>query len=219
MLGFFRVGGPWHQMLVQRFGPALADNIRETMIARIVAGAGPRAIAALLDRQFGVGLTWALRMVRTSMLYARRYATLATYQANSHVVQGWQWHAHFDNRVCLSCVVQHGSIHPVTEVLNDHHNGRCGMIPMTIPWEQLGVRGVPNVAPVRPGSEWFAGLSQAEQQRLMGRSMWNAWQAGQVSWQQLSTTYTDPLYGEMRRTPSLRELVGPAAARAFASQR
>lgn len=211
ILQFFGPGSAWYAMLVDRFGAAVADGMRQAMIQQIVAGAGPREIAALLVREFGVGLTWALRMVRTSLLHARREAELAFYQANSHVIRGWVWHAHFDGRVCISCVVMHGTRHTVDEHLIDHYNGRCAMVPITIPWSDLGVVGLEEPPAVQPGSAWFAGLSEAEQQRLMGPSMWRAWQDGAISWEQMSQVRSDPVYGDMRGSPSLRDLLGDGA--------
>lgn len=112
----------------------------------------------------------------------------------------------------MSCIAQHGSIHPVTEVLNDHHNGRCAMVPLTVSWESLGFPGLPDTRPSVPSGEaWFTGLSEAEQQRTMGPAMWRAWKAGEVRWEDLSRAHTDPVYGEMRTAASLRALLGSGA--------
>lgn len=211
ILRFFDVGSSWYAMLVDRFGAAVADGMRQTMIRQILVGAGPREIAALLVREFGVGLTWALRMVRTSLIWARREAELAFYRANSHVIRGWVWHAHFDDRVCISCVVMHGTRHTLDEHLIDHYNGRCAMIPITIPWGDLGVVGNEEPPVVQPGSAWFDGLSEKEQRRLMGPSMWRAWRDGAISWEQMSQVRSDPIYGQMRGAPSLVELLGDGA--------
>lgn len=212
MLEYFRIGGPFHQALVAQFGPNMAGYIRDTMVQAIQSGQGPRYVGRVLAQTFGMGLTWALRTARTSMLYAYREATIAGYRRNRHVVEGWIWHAHLgDHRTCLSCINQHGSRHTLDETLNDHHNGRCAMVPATIPWESLGVRGVDDPAEIQRGQDWFMGLPASRQREIMGPSMYDAWQAGRVGWDDFSRPYQDSVYGEMLRTPSLRELLGPEA--------
>lgn len=211
ILSFFDEGSTWYQSLVSQFGEAVAQGMRAALIEQVVGGAGPQVIAAILVREFGMGLSWALRMARTALLYARRAAELEFYRNNSQVVKGWTWHAHLDNRVCISCVRMHGTVHGLDETLNDHWNGRCAMIPKTIAWADLGVVGVEDPAPVQPGEDWFKGLSDEEQRRLMGPAMWRAWQDGVINWDQLSRVQSDPVYGEMRGAPNLRELLGDAA--------
>lgn len=211
MLDYFRPGGPFHTALTQLFGQQMADQIRITMEAAIRTGLGPRYVARMLVRQLGMGLTWALRTARTSILYAYREATIASYRRNSHVVSGWYWHAHLgDSRVCIGCVVQHGTFHPLDEMLNDHHNGRCAMVPATILWADLGVQ-TDEVSDFQSGRDWFNALPEARQRELMGAGMYRAYQDGQFQWEDLSRPYDDVVYGQMLRAPSLVELLGPLA--------
>lgn len=211
MLEYFRPGGPFHTALVELFGQEMADEIRSTMLEAIRTGMGPRYVASALVRTLGQGLTWALRTARTSMLYGYREATIAGYRRNSHVVTGWRWHAHLtDDRVCMSCVAQHGTLHSLDEMLNDHHNGRCAMVPETILWSDLGVQ-TNEVSEFQSGRAWFDTLPEARQRQLMGQSMYQAWRDGAVSWADMSRPYHDQVYGQMLRTPSLIELLGNLA--------
>lgn len=213
LLGFLAPGSPLHSALVEQLGDAVAAGVERALLRGITLGQNPRTIAEIIRREMGQALTWALRTVRTAQLWAYREANRASYVANGDIVEGWVWHAKLgDGRTCMSCIAQHGSIHPVTEVLNDHHNGRCAMVPLTVSWESLGFPGLPDTRPsVSSGEAWFTGLSEAEQQRTMGPAMWRAWKAGEVRWEDLSRAHTDPVYGEMRTAASLRALLGSGA--------
>jgi hypothetical protein len=86
------------------------------------------------------------------------------------------------------------------------------MVPVTVSWEALGLPGLPDTRPqVTSGRDWFGGLSETEQRRLMGPAMFRAWQAGEVRWEDLSREHVDPVYGSMRVMPSLRALLGEGA--------
>ena len=159
-------------------------------------------IAGIIRDELGGGLTDALRMTRTVQIYSYREASRASMVANQDVLEGWVWHAHFDDRVCMSCVVMHGSIHPIGETLNDHHNGRCVAMPLVIGFEN----------PItQSGAEWFQGQSEATQRALMGPGKFKAWREGRISLEQLTYEREDDVYGLMRGEPSLRSLLEAVA--------
>lgn len=213
MIGFLAPDSPLHQALVKQLGEAVAKGVEAKLLEGIALGYNPRKVARLIVKELGQGLTWSLRTARTAQLYAYREATRAAYAVNSEIVEGWVWHAKLgDGRTCISCIVQHGTVHPITETLNDHHSGRCAMLPMTVSWESLGFRGLPDTrVKVPPGREWFEALSDGEQQRIMGKAKWAAWKAGKINWEQLSVEHDDDIYGTMRFEASLRELLGDDA--------
>lgn len=213
LMGFLAPGSPLRDALVTQLGEAVASQVERRLLLGIALGWNPRKIASMISRELGQGLTWALRTARTAQLWAYREASRASYVANSDIVEGWIWHAKLgDGRTCMSCIAQHGTLHEPGEVLNDHHNGRCAMVPVTVSWESLGLRGLPDTRPqVQSGRDWFASLSEAEQRQYMGAAMWRAWQAGKVNWDDLSREHDDPVYGLMRVMPSLKELLGDGA--------
>lgn len=213
LMGFLAPGSPLHDALVNQLGEAVAGGVEGALLKGIALGQNPRVVARLIKKELGQALSWALRTARTAMLYAYREANRASYVANPDIVEGWIWHAKLnDSRTCMSCISQHGTVHPPAEVLNDHHNGRCAMIPVTPSWEALGFTGIPDTRPqVQSGRDWFNGLSAAEQRQYMGGSMWEAWKAGKVSWEDLSRVHNDPVYGDMRTAASLRALLGDGA--------
>lgn len=217
LLGFLAPGSPLHQSLVQQLGGAVAEAVERSLLEGIALGYNPRKVAGIIRNQLGQGLTWALRTARTAQLWAYREATRASYVANGDIVDGWIWHAELGPRTCMACIAQHGTFHPSTEVLNDHHNGRCAMVPVTKDWKDLGFEGIPDSRPkVQSGRDWFDQLSPSEQAGYFpSRAMWNAWKAGAIGWDNLVSSHTDGVYGEMLRLPSLKEMLGETGAKEY----
>lgn len=209
MLGFLGDDSPLHSALVNRLGPAVAERMGNALVDGIVLGMNPRQVAKIVQKELGVGLTWAMTTARTAQLYAYREASRANYVANSHIVEGWTWFAALDSRVCLSCVNQHGSFHPVTETLNDHHSGRCVALPEI---KQAKAFGLPQPE-IEPGEQWFNRQTEATQRTMMGPGMFDAWKEGKFAFGDLSQPYSDPVYGEMLREASLKGLLSGSKGR------
>lgn len=194
---WLRPGSRLYTRLYQLAG-VNTQSVIDAILNGVVSGFNPRRTARLVQDSFGRGLADALRFVRTAQLWAYREASRASMVANQDVLEGWVWSAHFDDRVCMSCVVMHGTIHPVDEALNDHHNGRCAPIPL--------VKGFPN--PVdQTGIDWFLAQPEATQKQLMGPGKYQAWQDGAIQLDQLTAERVDDVYGVMRGEPSLKQLL------------
>jgi len=178
---------------------SIAQALKDLITNTLSTGQGQSLIANIM-RQAELIITNALadaiRLVRTSLLYSYREATRLNYSANG--VTQWQWLAQLDDRVCMSCVVMHGTIHSIDETLNDHHNGRCAMIPI-VDGELLVEENA--------GQTWFNGLGQTQQKAMMGKGRYEAWKAGNFELPAISTFYDDAVYGQMRREASLKDLV------------
>lgn len=207
MLGYVDEGSPLRTALVNRLGPTVAERMADALVDAISLGMNPRRTAALVRRELGVGLTWSLTTARTAQLWSYREASRANYVANSHIVESWTWYASLDDRCCLSCIAMHGSEHPVTEALNDHHSGRCVALPTVRNARQLGL----SQPEVERGESWFGRQSEQAQRQRMGPGMFDAWRAGEFRFGELSQPYSDPVYGEMLREASLVGLLGNRA--------
>lgn len=199
MIGMTGTDSPLHGALVERLGPALADYAIEQLTTGIALGRNPRVVARQI---MGAGLNWALTTARTAQLNAYREATRATYMANRDIVTGWRWHAALSARTCISCLAKHGTVHPVEERLEDHHNGRCTAIPI-VPLAQR--MGIPE--PRLGDSEaWFNSQPESTQRDIMGQGIWEGYRAGRWDFRSLTTTYEDRVYGTMWRAPTLEAL-------------
>lgn len=215
MAGFLAQGSPLYVNL-QNLGADVAAVVADKLREAIIFGYNPRKTARLIRDATGMGLTWSLRTARTAQLWAYRLASHSNYLANSHVVRGWVWFAQLgDPRTCLSCTMQHGTEHGLEEVLNDHHNGRCSPLPRTVSYRDLGFNVPETPQTFQLGEDWFRGLGAEAQRGMMGEAMWTAWKKNEFALGDLSRTYNDPVYGEMLREASLRELLGERAKRYY----
>lgn len=197
IVGFLDKNGALYQRLAQ--SPIYtAEQVAKKIIEGVGLGRNPATIAGEINRALGMGLTDALRMMRTVQIYSYREANRASYIANSDVVEGWVWYAELDSETCSSCIAMHGTVHNLDETLNDHHNGRCAMLPLTI--------GSKNPVEVS-GEDWFKDLSESEQKSIMGEGKWEAWNDGKFDFSALSQEHADDVYGNMRSETPLKDLI------------
>lgn len=196
---------------IQQLAPYHADQIASALVDAVTLGINPLVTGAeriepllniayaTLQKSAGQALTDALRMARTSQLWAYRESSRSIYVANQDVVTGWYWSAELDSDTCMSCVAQHGTFHTLDEQLDDHYNGRCAMIP--------AVRGQPS--PIQEtGVEWFDGLSTGMQKQMMGPEFYQSWQDGKFAIEDMSRITEDPTYGHMHTVTPLYVLTG-----------
>lgn len=158
--------------------------VKAELLRGMVVGENPRAAARRMVSRVGdihdLQLSRALTIARTEMLDAARAATYAVDQANAHLLAGWLWIAHLDSSTCMSCVAQHGTLHPIDEPgPYDHQNGRCARVPKTKTWQELGFSGMEDPPDHYPDADaWFAGLSEEQQRRTLGKAGYEAYKDG-----------------------------------------
>ena len=176
-----------------------ADEIASGILERVGQGLNPRVIANWISDEYGYPLTDAMRQMRTSQLYSYREANAATQRENADVLQGVVWCAELDDRTCDSCLSMHGQVFPVGSEANDHHNGRCAMLP----W----VNGAEN--PIeQTGEDWFKSQDEATQRNVMGDAKFEAWNDGKFEFSALSHEYENDVFGTMRGSTPLKDLIG-----------
>ena len=199
LLGFLSPDGPLYERL-SKYAEVNGKNVADALIQGITLGQNPRVIAADITRNYGMALTDSLRMTRTVNLYSYREANRASYVANADILDGWYWYAALDDRTCASCWAMHGTgPYPLDEPLNDHHNGRCAMVP--------AVTGFDN--PIeQTGEQLFKEQSESRQAAIMGKEKYAAYQGGAFEFRDLTTTRINDIYGAMRTETPLWELLG-----------
>ena len=176
-----------------------ASIISDGILERVASGMNPRRIASWATDTYGIGLTDSMRMMRTAQLYSYRNAASAMQKANEDVLQGGVWCAELDGDCCMSCVAMHGQEFPVGEVCNDHHGGRCTILPLA--------KGMDNPLE-QTGEAWFGEQDEAMQRSMMGDSKWEAWNDNKFDFARLSKDYADDVYGVMRSETPLKDLIG-----------
>jgi hypothetical protein len=169
---------------VKPLQPAAYDGVRRELIRGVAAGIGPRDVAAQMvgrgEGQFNGGLTRALTISRTEMLDAHRGAAQYAQDRHASVLVGWTWLTHLTPTTCRSCIAQNGTIHDLSEPGPlDHQQGRCSRMPTTKSWADLGVDVEEPAGVELPDAEtFFASLTVAEQQKILGLDGYRAWKAG-----------------------------------------
>lgn len=195
MLGYLDPSGPLVKQL-NMLAPNVVDRVSVAFLDGVALGRNPKTIAKQMYNAFGIGLADAMRITRTTQLYAYREATRVNYLANDDVVSGWYWMSALKpNKTCMSCVNQHGSFHTHDEKLNDHYNGFCTMLP--------AIKGREN--PLPSGQNWFDAQTEVTQKKMLGNK-YELWRVGKIKINQLSVDRPDEIFGDMKTEPSLKQI-------------
>lgn len=150
-------------------------------------------------------------IARTESQRAFRAATQAGFQENAEHLEGWVWTAALDSRTCPACVVMHGTVHAVTEILDGHPNCRCVMVPRTPDWDDiLGPgHGLPDTRPsIQSGKDWLEGQDDDVQRAILGPGKWQAWKDGKITLDDVVTQHRSDAWGTHRREATLAEALG-----------
>jgi hypothetical protein len=94
----------------------------------------------------------------------------------------------------------HGTYHTNDEVMDDHYNGHCQMLPVTL--------GADNpLGSDAAGQDWFKSLDENKQRDLMGDGKFEAYKENKFELSQLSMQRSDEVYGTMRGVTPLKDLI------------
>lgn len=209
LVGFLSDGSPLSTLL-DRYGTEARQAVERALITGVGTGLSPRETARLFRKAASTTLNDALRVSRTETMRAYREASHRSYEANADIMEGWVWHANLgDPHTCLSCVAMHGTVHRLTERLDDHPNGRCVPVVRTKSWEALGFEGIPDRRPaIVSGVDWFARQTPEFQLAAMGPAKYAAYREGQVSLQDFVGRRYSSRWGSHRYERSLISIVG-----------
>lgn len=207
MLGITSVESPLHQLFTS-ISVEGAQAAEDALIQGVLLGKNPKKVAPSIRRALGIQLSRALTIARTETLRAHREATRMSYIANQHLVEGWIWHSALDDRTCPACWAMHGTVHPLSERLNDHPNGRCAMVPKTVSWEEIGERygldlDLPETSiEVQTGEEVFETLSEEKKMQILGLARYNLYKTGQFTLKDFVSAQKSRVWGSTIRTKS-----------------
>lgn len=221
MLGAVQQDSPLHKLLmsISKQGGQAAEDM---LVQGVLLGRNPREVAPDLKRALGTTLSRALTIARTETLRTHRMATRESYKANSDIVTGWIWHSALDARTCPACWAMHGTQHRLDEILDDHPNGRCAMIPKTRTWAEIGkqfglnLSGIEDAKPkIEPGPVLFARLPMDEQIKILGPAKWAAWKDGKFTLADVVGRSRSKEWGTHRYEKSLAQLLGTEKAKGY----
>ena len=97
-----------------------------------------------------------------------------------------------DGRPCIACIIRDGEFIPPDSVLDDHPNGMCIAVPLMYPEEVM--QGKPMHLPKTtdnfglPLVQKFMDYPAMEQQKILGRGMYNLWKSTKFDIRQIINT-------------------------------
>jgi hypothetical protein len=166
------------------FGKNAAQGIEKALKLGLVLGDKisvlDERIKTVLDeprwRSIAIAATELFRMFNDGLM--------SNYQVNAHVVIGWQWQCKLSPHSCACCVAMHGTIHKLTETLEDHVNGECQPLPY-FSGQELG----------QSGTDWFAEQDEKTQRAILSTNVaYDLWKSGQATLQDFIGIRHDPGY-------------------------
>lgn len=195
MTAMLQQGAPLRELL-EHVWPKSALGMSQALEDGIALGWGPMKTAREMMRGLESGLQRVLTIARTEQLRAYRTATNAQYR-DSAVVTGWMWLCAKNMTVCAACLAMDGTEHPLSEEQQDHPNGGCTSVPI-----------LPGEKPEwQTGEKWFGTLSEADQRKLLGDKLYEAWDGGKgFEFSQLAQTAHSDTWGDSVRVARLDEL-------------
>jgi len=210
LVGFLQNGSPLRDLLYEYVDSA-ADAFGEKMVTGLVAGWNPRKLARELRQAYGMGLTDALRISRTENLRAYRTASRQTYEANADILKGWQRHADKGPTTCMACIMLDGKLYALATDMDDHSCGKCGMLPVTKTYAELGIDAPEPQFQAESAREWFERQPESVQRKMMGTSKFDAWKDGRFTLDDIPQITHSDLWGDAWTPKPLYVLLGEDA--------
>jgi len=204
LVGFLQDGSPLKDLLDEAVGAAI-DDFASTMVTGMVAGWNPRRLARTLRSDFGMGLTQALKISRTEQLRAYRTTSLNAYRT-SNVCSGWEWLATLSPRTCMSCLEKDGTRYPLSAEFEDHVQGRCCPVPITLSYAEMGIDAPEPDFTREKGHDWFLRQDESTQRGMM-KALYDPWKDGQFALEDIPKLVKSDVWGNSWTPKTLEELV------------
>lgn len=202
MVGVLEDGSPLSKVL-DRLGGEAASEIRQSLIGGLGSGHSAAKIAREIRSVLDAPRWKALQIARTETMRAYRQSSLATYAANSDVLNGWIWTSTLSTRTCLACWSLHGTFFPLSkQFFAAHVSCRCTSIP--------SVKGSgPNIT---AGAVVFNELPVAQQQTILGPGKYQMYASGEAALSDFVMLTRDREWGSAYVTRPLYRLKRKKAA-------
>lgn len=206
LVGVAGNGSPLADVLAEVAG-GHAERMALRLADGVARGLNPRVVARWLRAEFGAPAYRALLIARTESQRAYRTATMESYRANDDLLEGWLWICACQPTTCAACWMMHGSLHALSEDLDEHPGGACKAAPQ--------LRGAP--LSIASGAERLTAAGEDVQQRVLGAARFAAWQDGAFELADLVGRRQSDAWGASISVRPLAALVGAEQATAYAS--
>jgi hypothetical protein len=155
------------QIYFKKINAGMAERVKDKLLYGLATGKNPMVIGGLIKQEIGKSLAYSTMVARTEMLRAEREATRYSY-AESKVVKKWAWKAM--PTACPVCQAMNGMEFPIDEPMNDHPNGMCQMVPVSLTWDEIAEKptGITEVYKPASPDENFSKLSEEKQKAILG---------------------------------------------------
>lgn len=160
-------GGTPVEALFATFARETGTDLLVAIGAALARGENPKAVARRLAGLSGQGRARCEAITRTEMHRAAREASRASYAANADVVSGYTRRSARDSRVCVACWALDGRRYDTGEVMHNHVQCRCCMLPL-----------VDGLEYGDDGETTFARLPESEQAEVLGPARMAQYQDG-----------------------------------------
>ncbi len=214
LIGYTGAGSPL-QLLFASLPARIGPLLEQALLEGLLLGQNPRDIARAVRAVAGGNLARLLTIARTEINRAQREAAHRNYQANTDIIGGWIWMSAHSPRTCAACWALHGTVHPVTERMADHPNGRCAPAPLTKTWRELGIDLDEEFTPIENGVARFALLKPEQQIKILGPAAYRAYKAGKVRLEDFIGIRYSSQWGATHYARSLKEILGAEQAGEF----
>lgn len=187
------------------FGAEAATSMRAALVTAVASGQAPRQVAATLAAKVDLSGARLLAMTRTTIFDSYRSATLAAYQANDDIIDGWEWLSAQDERCCLACLGLDGQTFPLSTAFQPCHVGcRCTSL--------ASLKGI-GTPERKLASDWLAGQPEETQRKMLPVSAYEAYRDGSLSLDDFVGLDKNARWGDRYRQASVAEARANAVAR------
>lgn len=159
-------GSPLKKLIMESAKES-AKEVEDTLLNGIAIGQGASHIGWVMSQLSNLPYERAYRIARTEIARAYRSASHEQYK-KSGIIVGYRRMC-YKPTACFACLMMDGEFYPIGQgALQDHPNGKCTPIPV--------LEGHENDTPRwQTGREWFDGLAEDDQRKLMGNERFDAW--------------------------------------------
>lgn len=183
--------------LFSSFGKDAAKGVGDALTLGLSLGQKPREMAAQITKVLDEPRWRSVTIMETETQRAFVDVLLDNYRSNAQVITGWLWNCRLSARSCAACIFLHGTIHPLTEVLEDHPRGQCFPTPY-----------LASMNDVERGVDWFERQDDTTKRDILGSDVaWEAYKAG-TSLEAFVGVRHDHGYSPMVYQKSVKQITG-----------